>query len=211
MRYLIMLLGVVCFCHTVHAKSPEEKWKFGSILLNSGQRFEGNLKFDLENDVVVLQKANRMLAFSAFSVKSFVAVDTVSGFTQSFFSLPYSDTRKRARLKFFQLVYDGRFALFVREKGVPANAVTTAHCPTRRNPHDQKKAFAHEYFVLLPNGNFQRFRAGRRHLTELFSLEEERVKQVGRYITKNDIDFSKQPDIIRLIYYCVNQETIASR
>ncbi|MEM8968148.1 MAG: hypothetical protein AAGE93_17145 [Bacteroidota bacterium] len=211
MRHFIVLLGVLCLFHTVQAKKTKEKWKYGSIVLNSGQQFEGNLKFDLENDVVVLQKGKRILAFSAFSVQSFLAVDTTNGFTQKFFSLPYSEKRTRARSRFFQLVYDGRFALFVREKGVPVTAVSTANYPTRQNPNDQKKAYTHEYFVLLPDGSFQKFRAGRRHLAELFSLEEERAKQVGRYITNNDIDFSKQPDIIRLIHYCVNQETIASR
>ncbi|WKN44693.1 hypothetical protein [Tunicatimonas pelagia] len=214
MRYFIgMLLGVVCLIETVLAEQlkSDEEWKHGSIVLNSGQQFEGHLKYDLKNNIVVLQSGSKMLAFSAYSVESFIAIDTTTGFIQTFFTLPYSDAEKRPRLMFFQLVFNGAFSLFVRERKVPASATATHRYPTRLHPHKEGQAFAQDYFVFLPDGNFQRFKAGRSNLAKLFSLKESEAKQVDRFVTKNNIDFSRQSDIIRLIDHYISRRSIARR
>ena len=214
MKYSIgVLLGVVCFFETVLAEksSVGEVWKYGSIELNSGEQFKGHLKYDLKNNVVVLQSGQRMLAFSAYSVASFIAIDTTSGFTQTFFTMPYSDTQNRSRLMFFQLVFDGKFTLFVREREVSVSSASSHHYPVRLHPYKEGRAFEQDYFVFMPNGSFQKFQTGRNNLAKLFSLKEQEAKQVDRYVTTNKINFSRQPDIIRLINHYVNQKSIASR
>ncbi len=216
MRYFIgMLLGVVCLLESVtvlaEKSKSDEEWKYGKIVLNSGRQFEGHLRYNLENNVVVLQSGQQMLAFSAYSVESFMAIDTTSGFTQNFFTLPYSDTPARPRLMFFQLVFDGKFALFVREREVSVGSAATHRYPTRLHPNKEGRAFVQDYFVFLPNGNFQKFLVGRNNLAELFSLKGSEAKQVDRYVNKNNINFSRQPDIIRLIDHYINQKSIAQR
>lgn len=95
---------------------------------------------------------------------------------------------------FFQLVFDGKVALFVREQEVSTSSASNHHYPVRLHLYKEGRAFEQDYFVFLPNGSFQKFQTGRNNLAKLFSLEEQAAKQVDRYVTANKINFGRQPD-----------------
>ena len=208
MRYFVgLLVGIVCFQISVQADTPwDNSWTDGQIVLKDGSVLKGKLRYNLENDVVVMQTKEQLRAFGVHSVELFTLNDTTKGVVQYYYTLPYQEYAQRPQLRFFKLVFEDSFALFVREKEVSRNALRLAKTPMRIHPSKDNLALLQKYYVLLPDGSFQKFRVRHRDIAEVRSLEENGSNQISRYIYENDIDLRRQTDIIRLIHHFVSQE-----
>jgi len=213
MRYITgLLIGIVCFQLAGQAETPlNDHWKNGKITLNSGKILRGAIQYDLENEVVVLQRKGKMRAFGAQTVESFTVLDSSTGITHQYFTVPYTNESELPQLKFFRLVFDGAFTLFAREREVHRLATLTANYPMQFHPEDPKKAIAMDYYVFLPDGRFEVFQRGKQNLSQLLSLSEDEARKLNQFMIDSDIDLRRQTDIIRLIHHYVGDEAVARR
>ena len=193
-----------------HAGPLDSQWEKGQVTLHDGRIVPGDLQYDLESNVVVVKVAQQMRAFSSHSVRSFTITDEMP---RKYFAVPFQLPGGTVQPMFFQLVYDGSFTLFVREREVYEKALRSAKLPMikRAQKEEEDQVLALQYYAYMPDGSFQEVTTSRRDLSHLLSLNEDGVKVLNHYINDEKIDFTRQPDIIQLIYHFLNEGAAPGR
>ena len=87
---------------------PFEYWHDGKIVLDSGDTLRGNVKYDLQSDLIQLQQDNRLESFSARKVLYFEIFDATVKRYRLFYSLPYSSAGQYKAPVFFELIEEGK-------------------------------------------------------------------------------------------------------
>ncbi len=102
---------------------PQNQWHLGEIHLINDTYVRGKVKYDLEHDVIQLDKDGRIETFSAKQVISFSLTAAprklrgkVEGRTERyFFSFPYTNKVGHKRPRFFEVIVEGKATLLARE------------------------------------------------------------------------------------------------
>ena len=204
--FIVLVVGVLCLNFDASGYggiSLKEHWEQGQVTLHSGQVIQGDLQYDMKENVVILKTGELVRAFSSYTVRSFTITDELA--PRKYFAVPYRQPKGIVQPLFFQIVFDGTFTLFVREREVGKDALRTTKLPTTKYHNESEKGVALQYYAYMPDGRFQEVTPSRRDLRQLFELNDEETKVLNRYIADENIDFTRQPDIIQLIYHFVAQ------
>jgi len=95
---------------------PSDLWHEGKIILLEGDTLKGNIKYDLQQDLVQYGIADqRTTAFSARKVLFFEIFDTSVRKYRQFFALPFTTTSGYKAPVFFELLEEGKMTLLSRE------------------------------------------------------------------------------------------------
>lgn len=204
--FIVLIVGVLCLNLNAlgYGGTPiKESWEKGQITLHSGQVIQGELQYNMKENVVILKVGEQMRAFSSHSVRSFTI--THGAAPRKYFAVMFHLPSGKDEPQFFQIVFDGMFTLFVKEREVLKDALQGASLPFTRYCKEDESGVALKYYAYMPDGRFQQVSPNRHQLRRLFDLNDEGVKMLNRYILEQDIDFTRQPDIIRLIDHYVAQ------
>lgn len=89
----------------------EEHWHQGRVELNSGEVYEGRLRYELDENLVQFKGEGLVRNFNPTQVEYFQFYDEVNEKVRHFYTLKYE-----RRPQFFELVYNGEIALLNREQ-----------------------------------------------------------------------------------------------
>lgn len=184
---------------------PSQVWHKGNIYTTDGQVYGGEIKYDLENNVVQLQDQT-VNTFTSTNVTYFELYDEIYGGVRKFYSLPYSLDNDYATPIFFEVLTEGdELALLCREyvatdsRGMGNYGMMGGY---GMNPFygpqsliGQKLAF--KYF-FLKNGKIEQYSLKKKDLFEMLPGHDD---QISLFMRKNRLDYDKRGDLLRITAY----------
>ena len=192
---------------------PSELWYLGELRLKDGTRLKGNLMYNLEKDLVQLERDERIETYSAQQVISFVlslpeSDDEESGY-RYFFSLPMADNTGYKRLSFFEVMVEGKATLLVREY----IATVSDNTNWQRNMSNlrgfsrmdaqslrpaTRQVLAHKMYLGSLDGKIREIPKKRREVLYLFRDHEKTMK---KYIKAKKLRLDRIGDMARFFIH----------
>lgn len=190
MRGLLLIL--VCFTF-LHAKAqwPSERWHSGEIVLEEGDTLRGKIKYDMEQNMVqYIGRDLNQRVFYPKKVVSFVIYDEGVGHHRKFYTLLYEMTPGFKGPVFFELLSDGKLALFSRE--------TINVVPTGSGMAISREMLIYKLYLMGDDGEIKEFRGTK---SALLAKMGRYSQQVNEFIKKNRLTVSDVNHFIRIIAY----------
>lgn len=173
---------------------PSDLWHEGKIVLLEGDTLRGNVKYDLQQDLVQYTEASqRITAYSARKVLFFEIFDTSVRKYRQFFALPYSSTTGYKAPVFFELLEEGKMTLLSRE----SVEYRTYNSPYYMGSYS-RLVLVYKYFFLDENGNIAEFTGNK---NDLLDLMDKKSEEVEKYIKANKLKYDEKYDFARIVAY----------
>lgn len=199
----LLLLGIT----TSFAQNqfPSQVWHKGNIYTTDGKVYGGEIKYDLENNVVQLQDKT-IDTFSAINVTYFELYDEIYGGVRKFFSLPYSLNSDYDTPIFFEVLTEGdNIALLCREyvatdsRGMNSYGMMGGY---GMNPfYGPQSMMGHKLafkYYFLKNGKIEQYSLKKKDLFEMLPGHDD---QIMLFMRKNRLDYDKRGDLLRITAY----------
>lgn len=183
---------------------PSQVWHKGNIFLADGASFSGQLKYDMDNNLVQLQ-AEAVTTFTASNVVSFEIYDETYGGIRKFYSLPYSLNGDYETPIFFEVLTQGdNIALLCREyiatdtRGMNNwGAMGMGMNPFWGPPNFTGYRLAFNYY-FLKNGRLEKYSLKKK---DLFSMLPGHDDEIDLFMRKNRLEHDKRGDLLRITAY----------
>ena len=206
MRKLFLLLfftSCMILVGYTQNKFPSQIWHQGKVVTVEGQVFTGLLMYDLENNIVQLQR-ERTQTFGASNVSQFEIFDEIYGGVRTFYALPYALSTDYLTPVFFEVLTQGNdLALLCREYIASDNRGMGMYGSMMINPMwagpmmgtGFRLAFNYYFFK---DGEIQRYSQKKRDLMVFFEDHEDEVKL---FMRKNRLSHDTRGDLLRITAY----------
>ncbi|MCH7414290.1 hypothetical protein MM213_12390 [Belliella sp. R4-6] len=184
-------------------KFPSQIWHKGKIVATDGREYTGFVQYDLENNIVQLQRES-IETFGASNVLQFEIYDEVYGGIRTFYSLPYALATDYQTPVLFEVLTQGDdVALLCREYVTTDNRSMGMYGPMMMNPMwggpmmgaGHRLAFN---FYFFKDGAIQKYSQKKKDLMDFFDDREDEVKL---YMRKNRLAHDKRGDLLRITAY----------
>jgi len=173
---------------------PSDLWHEGKIILLEGDTLKGNIKYDLQQDLVQYGIADqRTTAFSARKVLFFEIFDTSVRKYRQFFALPFATTAGYKAPVFFELLEEGKMTLLSRE----SVEYRTYSSPYYMGSYS-RLVLVYKYYFLDEKGNISEFTGNKNDLLDLMKAKS---NEVEKYIKANKLKFDDKYDFARIVAY----------
>ena len=194
------------FCATMaHAQDfPSQIWHQGKIFLTSGEVYTGKVKYDLETNIVQLQRGS-IETYSATLVDHFEIFDEYYGGIRTFYSLPYAVNSDYEVPIFFELLVQGEEITLLCREYITADSrgmYRSMYHPMYMNPmyglpmmNSSRLAF--DYYFLT-DSEIEKYGQKKK---ELLKLMEDKSDEMKLYIRKNRLSHDKRGDLLRITAY----------
>ena len=201
--FLLSILSLV-IVNAQNQQFPSQVWHKGNIFLSDGASFSGQLKYDMDNNLVQLQ-AEAVTTFTASNVVSFEIYDETYGGIRKFYSLPYSLNGDYETPIFFEVLTQGdNIALLCREyiatdtRGMNNfGAMGMGMNPFWGPPNFTGYRLAFNYY-FLKNGRLEKYSLKKK---DLFSMLPGHDDEIDLFMRKNRLEHDKRGDLLRSTAY----------
>ena len=183
---------------------PSDLWHEGKIILLEGDTLKGNIKYDLQQDLVQYGIADqRTTAFSARKVLFFEIFDTSVRKYRQFFALPFTTTAGYKAPVFFELLEEGKMTLLSRE----SVEYRTYSSPYYMGSYS-RLVLVYRYYFLDEKGNISEFTGNK---NDLLNLMNKKSDEVEKYIKANKlssmINMTSQ-ELLPTIIHCLEPSVL---
>lgn len=201
--FLLSILSLV-IVNAQNQQFPSQVWHKGNIFLSDGASYSGQLKYDMDNNLVQLQ-AEAVTTFTASNVVSFEIYDETYGGIRKFYSLPYSLNGDYETPIFFEVLTQGdNIALLCREyiatdtRGMNNfGAMGMGMNPFWGPPNFTGYRLAFNYY-FLKNGRLEKYSLKKK---DLFSMLPGHDDEIDLFMRKNRLEHDKRGDLLRITAY----------
>ncbi|UJP64550.1 hypothetical protein [Mongoliitalea daihaiensis] len=204
MRYVLSLFILLISFETIAQSGvfPSQVWHKGQIVTTNGQVYQGQVKYDLENNLVQLQ-TNSIDTFGASNVSQFEIFDEQYGGIRTFYTLPFPLSGDYDTPVFFEILTEGdNIVLLCREHIVADNRGMGAWGGMPMNPMwgpqmggAYKLAFSY-YFIK--DGKIIKYAQKKKELLDVLG---DRSDEVELFMRKNRLSHDKRGDLLRITAY----------
>lgn len=211
----VFLVGVVL--QTNAQNFPSEQWYVGGVTLNDNSMRRGQVKYDLERDLVQVKIDGRTETYSPQQVVSFqLQVGITSKGREAkkpefihrvFFSLPYANSAGYKRLSFFEVVVEGKATLLAREyiATVSANNAQRVNRWSgrtgswNRQPQNlSRNILAHKMYLGSLDGKITELPSKRKDLLRLLGDHQAMLKD---FVKEENLKLDRLYDVAKLFDY----------
>jgi hypothetical protein len=172
---------------------PSELWHDGRIVLVAGDTLRGQIKYDLQQDLIQYNKGERTEAYSARKVLFFEIFDNSVRKYRQFFALPFSTGTGYQTPIFFELLEEGELTLLSRE----AIEYRTYNSPYYIGSYS-RQVLVNKYFFLNNKGEIKEFVGNK---SDLLQMMGKKSKDVERFIKTNKLRYEEKYDFARIVGY----------
>lgn len=171
-----------------------ELWHDGKIVLESGDTLRGQVKYDLQQDLV--QYSSRVGAVEALTARKilfFEIFDVIEKRYRQFYSLPYSTTSGYKTPVLFELLAEGKLTVLCRER----LEIQTSSSPYFYGMYS-RPVMVYKYFLLKENGDIADLSLKR---SDFMQVMGKHADHINDYMKDNKLRLDERPDLIRIIFY----------
>lgn len=193
---LISLMMVALSSQVVLAQNwPSEVWHEGKIVLLEGDTLRGQLKYDLQQDLVQynVNGNTKPEVFTARKVLFFEIFDESVHKYRQFFALPYNTAGGYRAPVFFELLVEGKMTLLTREY-LEYKTVTSSYYYGSYS----RLVLSHKYYFLKENGDIEEFDGKKNALLNKMGNRDEEVE---KYIKANRLRYDDKYDMAKIVAY----------
>ena len=183
---------------------PSQVWHKGQIFMETGQVYQGLIKYDLDNNIVQLQEGG-IKTFGASNVRQFEIFDEVYGGIRTFYTLPYAEVGDYDTPMFFEILTEGdQIVLLCREQIVIDNRGMGMMGPMGMGMAPMwGPGFGGAYrldfnYYFIKNGRIVPYSRKKR---ELLSILGDRSDEIQLFMRKNRLSHDKRGDLLRITAY----------
>lgn len=195
MKKLFLCLVLVTSSLCAFAQWPFELWHDGKVVLESGDTLKGQVKYDLQQDLVqYIDKRGTVEVFSARKILVCEIFDKSVTQYRQFYSLPYNTTSGYKTLVLFELIGEGKLTILCRER----LEMQTSNYPYYYGGSFVRYVLINKYFVLKENGVVEELSSKRADIMNLFGRHAE---DIGDYMKDNKLRLDDKQDFIRILAY----------
>lgn len=187
--FLVLLTSVV-----YSQRFPSDFWHEGKMVLEDGDTLRGNIKYDLQNDLLQLDASNRLESFTARKVLFFEIFDKTIKRYRQFYSLPYTTSGQYKAPVFFELLSEGKITLLCRE------ALEYRNYPSSFYYYGSttRLVLVNKFFLLKDNGTIEPFIGKRSDLIDLLGNKGEPVE---KYMKANRLNVDDKYEFAQIVSY----------
>lgn len=207
--HLIILIASVLSIGGFAQEFPGEVFHKGEIMLNDGSIREGQLKYDLEADVVffVENDVKGISTFNANQFKSFRLASYQSKPPRFFYTLPFRNTSGYRRPKIFEALHEDKVSLIGREY-IIVKSRPVSNGFFRRSIYDPfydplgnfytSRYLAYNLYLVDQEGGIQLLGKTRNDVIHTF---QDHHHELRKYIKKEKLRMDDIEDLTNLVKY----------
>jgi len=170
-----------------------EYWHKGYLILEGGDTLKGQLKYNLQTDLIQIQDGNRLETFTARKVVFYEIFDALQNEYRRFFSLPFSAQGAYKAPVFFELLTEGKMTLLAREVLEYKTYSSFYYYGSYT-----RLVLIYKYFLLEEDGDIQEF-VGKKN-DWLYAMGNQ-GEQVQKYVKSNKLDFDEKKDLTKIVEF----------
>lgn len=194
MRSLVIAVCVLLYSSGFAQHFAFELWHDGKLVLDSGDTLRGNIKYNMQENLIQLQASGRNESLTARKVLFFEIFDTTVKHYRQFYSLPYSSNGTYKAPVFFELLEEGKITLLGRE----SIEYRTYSSPYSFYGSYTRLVLVNKYFLLQENGEIKDAIDKKNDWLGLMGNKEE---DVHKYAKANKLDFDNKEELVKIIDY----------
>ncbi|MEM0939750.1 MAG: hypothetical protein AAF600_12560 [Bacteroidota bacterium] len=165
----------------------------GFVVTSDKDTLKGDLKYDLEANVLTLVTAGKTKSFSSHKVFYFEIFDRILNNYRQFYSIPYHVNFDYKIPVFFEVVYEGKLSLLRREQTVVQTVNTSSAYWGGGNV--RQNVIQYSYYFLDEKGKITFFTGRKKDLLQFMSKKQIEIKQ---FIKQNRLDTDESADLVRI-------------
>jgi hypothetical protein len=193
MRKFVFLL-LISACGTAHAQDFSfEQWHSGYMIIEGGDTLKGQIKYNLQTDLIQLQRENSIETYTARKVVFFEIFDVVAKEYRRFYSLPFSPTGGYRAPMFFELLTEGKMTLLARE----ALEYKTYSSFYYYGSYT-RLVLVYRYYLLEENGEIREFQGKKNDWIYAMGNYGDEVQ---KYVKANKLDFDDKRELTKIVEY----------
>ena len=173
-----------------------ELWHEGKLILDSGDTLRGNIKYDMQNDLIQYQTDERgkLESYTARKVLFFEIFDATVKRYRIFYALPYSSAGQYKAPVFFELLEEGKLTVLSREV---LEYRTTSSSFYYYGTYT-RLVLINKYFLLKENGEIEEYRGRKNDWYELMRGKEDEVQ---KYVRANRLDLDDKYELATAVNF----------
>ena len=177
-------------------KFPSQYWHSGHAVLTSGDTLNGEVKYDLENDIIRVNTGSKIHTLSARKIFFFEIFDVTVDTYRQFYVLPFNITEDYKSSLIFEVVFEGQMTLLARESIVNKTSQNRSYYWSGGNY--TRQVLDYDFYFLDKKGNITFYTKKKR---DLISILSNRRNEIDKYIRKNSLRVDKKRDLARIVSY----------
>ena len=193
MRVLLGFCLVFIGFSSFSQRFSSEIFHEGFLVSTGKDTLKGDLKYDLEANVLTVLAAGKTRSYSSHKVFYFEIFDKIQNNYRQFYAIPYAVNYDYKIPVFFEVVYEGKLSLLRREK-IYTQTVNTTSAYWGGGSISQE-VIKYSYFFLNDNGRITYFNGKKKELLRFMVDKHSDVKQ---FIKQNRLDTDEVTDLIRI-------------
>jgi hypothetical protein len=172
-----------------------ELWHEGKIVLETGDTVRGDIKYNLQTDLLQVKNQSTIDTYTARNTLFFEIFDLTVKRYRQFYSLPFATSGVYRAPVFFELLEEGKITLLCRE----AVEYRTYSSSFYYYGSYSRLVLVNKYFLLKENGDIEAFVGTKRN--DWLAIMDKYDEEVQKYVRTNRLDFDEKYDLAKIIAY----------
>ncbi len=195
MRSVLLLVSVLGLSTvTAGQEFPFELWHDGMVVLLEGDTLAGNIKYDMQSDIVMFSVNEKIQTLSARKLAYFEIFDGTIKEYRRFYALPYSSIGSYRTPIFFELLAEGKLTLLSRE----SVEYRTNNSYFYYYSTYTRRVLVNRYYFLRENGGIEEFKGSKADLLQLMGRASD---EVADYMKENKLKHDDKADLAKAVRY----------
>ena len=198
MRYYCSLVLLLISINSTAQTFPSEVWHEGKVVLIDKESYKGQVKYDLETDIVQVNDGKTILTFSSKKILYFEIFDRSVDSYRQFYALPYAVSPGYETPILFEVLHEGRpLSLLAREVITTETIPQYSYYYGRSNYYSRNK-LVYEFYFFDEKSGIRRYHMKKK---ELLRFMQKRSSEVKKFISENNLRVDRRRDLERITAY----------
>lgn len=165
----------------------------GFMVTTDKDTIKGDLKYDLDANILTVINKGRTKSFSSHKVFYFEIFDKILNNYRQFYSIPYTVNVGYKIPVFFELVYEGKLSLLTREHIVSQTVNNTS--AYWGGGTTSRLVIKYSYYFMDSEGQITFFNGKKKELLTFMAKKQSDIK---KFIKENKLDTDEMADLVRI-------------
>ena len=193
----LLVFTYTLYCNPAAAQNfPSEFWHAGKLVLVEGDTITGEIKYNLETDILQVNASNKVYTFSARKILYFEIFDITVDSYRQFYTIPYKVRPDYKTPVIFEVLHEGELTLLCREEIVTQTNNLNSYYWTGGTY--SRKVLDYRYYFMSKDGRIEDYTRRKR---DLLRILRKRSSQIKEYIKRNNLKHDTRRDLTRIVSY----------
>ncbi|MDX1628813.1 MAG: hypothetical protein R3345_08950 [Fulvivirga sp.] len=197
MKRYLFIISICLISLTAYGQFPSEVWHQGELILISGDTLNGQIKYDLETDLVQFSTDQKVIkTYTARKILHFEISDKISGMRRRFYVLPYNTTGNYEAPIIFELILEGQKLTLLSREAIEHQV---SNYPYALSGTYTRLVLVFTHYFLTDEGKIVQFDGRRKSLYRGFMSDK--GSEIKRFIKDNRLRPDKRSDLVQIVAY----------